>query len=338
VTDTVTAAAATLDYDAWVKTDEGRTIPQSTADGRIRSMLDMLDLRPGARVMEVGTGSGYSGAVLSRIVGEDGHVVSIDIDADLVERAANLHRKAGHANIEVHASDGFAGWAPAAPLDRIIGWTTPHVLPDRWVEQAAAGAVIVAPVKIADVACANALVRCVVDDPIRDGELRPGNFIEMAPDVITELALPVRYVDASRVVEGMPPWWISARVLHDQPREIAERLLDQARETEPKADFLPVDRDEWEAFNAFVLARTATPGSLGGSRGWGIGVALRDSIAVVLPGGALVAAGTGEAHDQLAELVGEWHDLGEPKHDRLVPTFTRAEDGWIVRAEMRDAR
>lgn len=337
MTDIVAAAAAAVDYDAWVKTDQGETIPQSTADARIRAMLEILDLRPGARLMEVGTGSGYSGAVECRIVGETGHVVSIDIDASLVNRAATLHNGAGHTNIEVHASDGFAGWAPAEPYDRIVGWTTPHVIPAAWVEQAAPGAVIVTPVKIADIAGANAVVRCVVDGAIRDGELHPGSFIEMAPDVITDFRLPVRYVDASQRVNDGPAWWLSARVLHDQPQHIAQRLLDQVREAEPQAGFLPVDQDKWQAFNAFLLAHTATPGSLGGPSGWGIGVGLTDSIAVVLPDGAVVAAGSSEAHDQLAEWADEWHELSEPLHDALMPAFTKTEEGWAVRATLRDA-
>ncbi|WP_433268220.1 protein-L-isoaspartate O-methyltransferase family protein [Actinosynnema sp. CS-041913] len=336
MTDTVTAAAATVDYDAWVKTEDGRTVPQSTADSRIRDMLAMLDLRPGARVLEIGTGSGYSGALLSRIVGETGRVVSIDIDPLLVARAARLHTDAGHGNVEVYASDGFEGWNTGAPFDRIVGWTTPHVLPAAWVDQTALGGIIVTPVKIADIACANVLIRCEIRDGIRSVDVRPGNFIEMAPEVVTELALPQRFVNASVVTEGAPPWWISAHELHDQPRAVAERLLDQAHIAVPRPDFLPVGRDKWQAFNAFVLAGTATPASLGTSWGWGIGVGLVDSIAVILPTGALLSAGTGEARDLLAELVGDWYERGEPSHNALHANFLEGPDGWTVRATLRD--
>ncbi|WP_052684541.1 protein-L-isoaspartate O-methyltransferase family protein [Lentzea aerocolonigenes] len=335
MSDIVTAAAAAVDYDTWVRTDEGGTIPQSSADDRIQSMLGMLDLKPGAQVLEVGTGSGYSGALLSNAVGESGHVVSIDIDAGLVDRARQLHKRANNTNIEVHAADGFAGWVPGAPFDRIVAWTTPHVLPAPWIEQAAAGAVIVSPVKLANVASANALIRCVVGDTIEAGEFHPGSFIEMAPEVITELGLPVRYVNASLLVDGGPPWWISAEVLHEQPQDVADRLLDQVRGAAPRDGFLPVDTEARWAFNAFVLARTDAPASLGGPIGWGIGVGTQNSIAVVLPNGAALSAGTDEAYDMLAELVDEWHELGEPRHDRLEPTFAKAEDGWQVRARLR---
>ena len=91
-------------------------------------------------------------------------------------------------------------------------------------DQTAPGGVIVTPVKIADIACANAVVRVEVGDEIRGSEVRPGSFIEMAPEVVTELALPQRYVNASATSEGQAPWWISARVLHtNQARAV--RLL-----------------------------------------------------------------------------------------------------------------
>lgn len=335
MTENPPAAAATVDYDTWVKHADGSPVRQSTADSRIKKMVAMLDLHPGARVLEIGTGSGYSSAVLAGIVGESGHVVSIDVDQELVARAATLHAQAGHQNVEVHAADGFQGWAQGAPFDRVIAWTTPHVIPAPWVEQTVEDGVIVTPVKVADIACANVVVRCEVTDPIRGGDIQPGSFIEMAPDVVTELGLPIRYVDASVSTGDGPAWWISAHELHNQPGTIATSLLNQAHGSTPLPGFLPVDRAKREAFNAFVLAKTTSPASLGTSWGWGIGVGFADSIAVVLPDGALMEAGTSRAHDQLAELVDDWHECGELGHDQLTATFEQGSDGWTVRARLR---
>lgn len=93
------------------------------------------------------------------------------------------------------------------------------------------------PVKIADVAVANAVFRCVIEGDIRDGELYLVNFIEMAPEVITEFGLPIRYVDAVRRFPDGPPWWISGDQLHGQPPTVAERLLDQLVDAEPEHEF-----------------------------------------------------------------------------------------------------
>lgn len=331
MTDCITAVAAAINYDMWTTTENGELVPQITTDTTIHTMLRLLDIRPGMRIMEIGTGSGYSGALLSHITGSDGHVVSIDIDASLIERARSLHGQAQHSNIELHAADGFYGWADEGPFDRIVGWVTPHILPTAWVAQANPGAVIVTPVKIADVAGANAVVRCVADGDIRDGELHPGNFIEMSSEIITEFGLPIRYVDAVRRSPDGSPWWISGHQLHGQPPIVPARLLDELAETEPERDFVNHSSDAWRAFTAFLLASTTNPASVGGARGWGVGTATPDSIAISLSSGGLLTAGTDEAYDEVTNVLKEWHELGEPALIELTPFFTRDDNGWTVR-------
>lgn len=153
--DPVSDAVAGVEYDRWVTGSTGERIPQSTNPATIATMLRLLDLQEGMRVLEIGTGSGYSGALLARVVGQAGSVTSVDIDRDLTRRATRLHEHAGNRHVEVHTGDGFLGRADAAPYDRIVGWTTPHVLPNAWVAQTTEDGVIVTPVAIADVVLAN---------------------------------------------------------------------------------------------------------------------------------------------------------------------------------------
>lgn len=335
MTDLVSAVAATIDYDAWTTTDDGAPVPQITTDSTVHRMLRLLDVQPGMRVLEIGTGSGYSGSLLSGIVGACGDVVSVDIDPGLVERARVRHQRAGHANVEVHAADGFHGWASGGPFDRIVGWVTPHVLPAAWVTQARPGAVIVTPVKIADVAGANAVVRCAVDGgTVRDGALHPGSFIEMAPEVITEFGLPIRYVNAVRRSPAGPPWWISARALHDQPATVANHLLANLAHAEPEPEFVNRQDEDWWSFTTFLLASTTTPASAGGAHGWGIGIATATSIAVSLSTGALLTAGTHETRHHLTTALDEWRTAGRPDLTDLTPTFTTDEQGWAVRVRL----
>jgi protein-L-isoaspartate(D-aspartate) O-methyltransferase len=301
-------------------------------------MLRLLDLKPGARVMEVGTGSGYSGALLANVTGPEGYVVSIDVDPTLVERARNLHEKAGHSNVEVHAADGFEGCVESGPYDRIVGWTTPHLLPAHWIAQCKPGAVIVTPVKIADVAGTNAVLRCTVDGQPFGGELRPGSFIEMAPEVITDFGLPIRYVNAVRRLPDGPSWWLSAHELHDQPRTTAERLLDMLCESKPDQNFFSGTADDWRAFTSFVLASTPSVASAGGPIGWGVGVGTTESIAVCLRNGAVASAGTDSARDDLAALLAEWLDAGQPDLGDFAPEYARHDEGWAVRLRFREDR
>jgi protein-L-isoaspartate O-methyltransferase len=85
-------------------------------------MLRLLDVQAGHRVLEVGTGSGYSTALLAHLVGPCGRVSSVDIDPDLVARAGRLLGMDGHSNVTVVHADGRLGHRPGAPYDRVVAW------------------------------------------------------------------------------------------------------------------------------------------------------------------------------------------------------------------------
>lgn len=195
--DLVVEAADLIDYDSYVREPDGPVLSQSSAPNSILSMLRLLELQPGMRVLEVGTGSGYTGALLARIVGQRGSVTSLDIDPSLVARAERKHFGYGLRNVAVHTADGVVGWAAGGPYDRIVGWATPHLLPRRWVEQARDQAVIVTPIKVAPIAGANMILRADMHGwrpTARDVHL--GGYIEMHSQVITDFpgarALPRR--------------------------------------------------------------------------------------------------------------------------------------------------
>jgi len=110
-------------------------------------MLELLELEPGLRVLEIGTGSGYDAALISEMVGQVGAVTSVEID-DEVAAAARTHlASAGFDSVHVITGDGFEGWADAAPYDRIIVTAAVRAIPPAWVEQMAPGAQLVAPLE-----------------------------------------------------------------------------------------------------------------------------------------------------------------------------------------------
>ncbi|BCM17933.1 protein-L-isoaspartate(D-aspartate) O-methyltransferase [Mesorhizobium sp. J8] len=93
---------------------EGQTISQPYI---VAFMLEMAQIRPGDQVLEVGTGSGYAAAVMSRIVD---HVYTIERHAALAETARRRFQKLGYGNIDVRTGDGTKGWPEAAPFDAIV--------------------------------------------------------------------------------------------------------------------------------------------------------------------------------------------------------------------------
>jgi len=102
-----------------------------------------LELEPGDRVLEIGTGSGYQAAVLAEIVQE---VYTIEIVPELAQKAGALLSRLGYENIHVRTGDGYFGWPQEAPFDAIIVTAAPGHVPQALVDQLDEGAALVLPV------------------------------------------------------------------------------------------------------------------------------------------------------------------------------------------------
>jgi protein-L-isoaspartate(D-aspartate) O-methyltransferase len=106
-------------------------------------MTELLAPEKGHKVLEIGTGSGYQAAVLSRLVAE---VFSIEIVEPLAVRAAADLEKLGYDNVTVIAGDGYQGLPGEAPFDLIIVTASPPYIPEPLVEQLKPGGRMVIPV------------------------------------------------------------------------------------------------------------------------------------------------------------------------------------------------
>jgi protein-L-isoaspartate(D-aspartate) O-methyltransferase len=118
----------------------GQTISQPYV---VAFMTEQLDLEPRHRVLEIGTGSGYQAAVLSRIARE---VVSIERYRTLADGARDRCKTLGYGNVTVLAGDGFAGAPDRAPFDRIIVTAAAEDVPDALVAQLGDGGKMVLPI------------------------------------------------------------------------------------------------------------------------------------------------------------------------------------------------
>jgi len=106
-------------------------------------MTELLEVEPGSKVLEIGTGSGYQAAVLAAMGIE---VYSIEIRTRLCERAAQTLSELGYSSVHVRCGDGYGGWPEEAPFDGIIVTAAPELVPDPLLEQLAPGAHMVIPV------------------------------------------------------------------------------------------------------------------------------------------------------------------------------------------------
>jgi len=106
-------------------------------------MTELLDLQPGDRVLEIGTGSGYQSAVLSRLARE---VYSIEIVPELARASSERLRQLGFTNVTVKEGDGYRGWPEHAPFDGIVVTAAPPRIPEPLLDQLAPGGRMVIPV------------------------------------------------------------------------------------------------------------------------------------------------------------------------------------------------
>jgi protein-L-isoaspartate(D-aspartate) O-methyltransferase len=145
-------------------------------------MTQLARVRPGDRVLDVGTGSGYQAAVLAEMGAE---VYGVEVVPELAERAAQVLAELGYTRVHVRAGDGYRGWPEAAPFHAIIVAAAAPTVPRPLLDQLDIGGRLVIPV---------------------GGLVQDLEVIEKRPDgrLYREAVIPVRFVPMVGEVEGQP--------------------------------------------------------------------------------------------------------------------------------------
>lgn len=156
--DDVVAAMTAVDRRAFLPADqrahadEDRPLPlglgqTNSQPSTVAAMLRLLQVPPGARVLDVGAGSGWTTALLAHLVGPAGRAVGVELEPELAARAAEAVRGTGMpwADVQV-ARPGVLGRPEDGPYDRILCSASPRRLPGELVDQLADGGRLVLPV------------------------------------------------------------------------------------------------------------------------------------------------------------------------------------------------
>jgi protein-L-isoaspartate(D-aspartate) O-methyltransferase len=153
--------------------DEGQTISQPYI---VAYMIEALELSAADRVLEIGTGSGYAAAVLSRIVTT---VHTVERLAGLARSAAQRLEMLGYSNIQVHIGDGTLGWPEHAPYDAIVVTAGAPDVPKPLLEQLAIGGRLIIPVGLTSYLQMLVRVRRVAEQDYRSEDLCSVRFVPL---------------------------------------------------------------------------------------------------------------------------------------------------------------
>jgi len=155
---------------------EGQTISQPFI---VAMMADLLELESDDRILEVGAGSGYAAAIMSRIVKK---VYGVERSAALARDAQQRLARLGYDNVEIAHGDGTGGWPEHAPFDGIVAAAAAEHVPEELQQQLAVGGRLVLPV--GPPLGAQYLVRLTrrLEDRFDEEQLDPVRFVPLVSD------------------------------------------------------------------------------------------------------------------------------------------------------------
>ena len=141
-------------------------------------LLHLLDLQPGQRVLEIGSGSGWLAAVMARLVGEGGQVTGIEIIPELAAQSRGDLASLGLGHVSVLATDGAQGHPAGAPYDRVMITAAVWNLPAMLFEQLAEGGRVLVPVELRGGGCQVTVLRREEDGLVAERAV-PGWFVPL---------------------------------------------------------------------------------------------------------------------------------------------------------------
>jgi protein-L-isoaspartate(D-aspartate) O-methyltransferase len=143
-------------------------------------MTELLQIQPGAKVLEVGTGSGYQAAILAEVGAQ---VYSLEILEPLAKTSAELLRRLGYTNIQVKQGDGYLGWPEHAPYEAIIVTAAVNHGPQPLVEQPKPGGRLVIPVEEGRARQSLLLVEKSADGSVTTRNVAPVLFVPLTREI-----------------------------------------------------------------------------------------------------------------------------------------------------------
>jgi protein-L-isoaspartate(D-aspartate) O-methyltransferase len=284
-------------------------------------MLERLDVRRGQRVLEVGAGTGYNAALLTKLVEPDGRVVSVELEPDTA-RAARRALAGRKPQAKVVQGDGRQGWPPGAPYDRIIVTASASGVAPAWFEQLEEGGLLELPLWVNRSGQTQAIVTFQkLAGGLRSVAVLCGGFMPMREAPGAPAPAPGSSLSASERLDDQPRPLVhlSGEALKRLSAQERRRLLSLAL-SEPRVGQLGL-RAPRGSLLLYLTLQAPQSRFVGG---WKPGLISADGHGLAHLAGAktftrIEAYGDSEPEQMLRRLIEDWSGRGRPtEHDLRV--------------------
>jgi protein-L-isoaspartate(D-aspartate) O-methyltransferase len=308
--------------------DDDQDIPSAVSQpSLVLRMLDLLQLKPGHKVFELGTGSGWNAALMGHMVGPEGLVVSLEIIPELAQSGRETIESSGISNVRILAGDGAEGYQDLAPYDRAVFTAGAFDLPHYFYEQLREEGLLLVVIKAEGGGDSLFLLR-KTDDHFESVESYPCGFVQLRGTYRFE------NLESAVLEEAIPAW------TELQREEIGKRRFwwgGKGKDgymwtTLAIRSFLGITEETFRAFKTAKRDHHAIE-----QHYFGLWDAANRSL-VVAKDDWLVTYGNNQAEERLLQRLRHWVEVGMPNAAcldlKVFPVSARVQAGsnqWLVK-------